>query len=75
MAQAIKRPFSVLLLEIFAVVSGLFNIATGVFAIVDRNNLELVFKSQLTPDQLLWSGIILIIFGGIKASHDTSGWC
>ena len=65
MAQ-MKRPWTITLVEVLAVISGLFGVAAGIFTIADRDNLELVVKTQLTPDQLLWLGILMITVGSIK---------
>lgn len=65
MAQ-MQRPWTITLVEVLAVISGLFGVAAGIFTIADRDNLDLIAKTQLTPDQLLWLGIILIAVGAIK---------
>lgn len=61
-----KRPFGVSLLSVLVVVAGIINIGWGVFFILDRNAVDLVAQTGLTPSQLLWTGIAWLIFGAMQ---------
>jgi uncharacterized membrane protein len=62
----IKRPWEITTIQVLASISGVFAMASGIFMTLDRNSLELAEKAQLTADQLLWTGILLVVIGAIK---------
>lgn len=66
MAKTAQRPFGITLLMIYGSLLGLANIALGIFAILDRNDVALLGQSFHSNDQLLAAGIVAIVFGSAQ---------
>lgn len=71
-----RRPASVTFLSVLGVIQGLVAIALGIFVIADRNDTEFLrhinetdalADHQVTPDQLLTWGLIIVVAGALSA--------
>jgi hypothetical protein len=66
MAQTTEqRPGGITLIVVLAVISGILNILSGIFVIIDRHDHRLISESGATADELIWAGIFTIIIGVI----------
>jgi hypothetical protein len=63
--EHVKRPGGVTLLVVLGLIQGIASIAGGIFLVIDKDNAELLDKSAMSENQLLGSGIGLIIVGTI----------
>lgn len=66
MSQAVRTtrpPFGVSFLVVLGVIQGVIGIFVGFFVIFDREDVDLVVQSQMTPNELLWAGIFGVILG------------
>lgn len=59
------RPGGVTLIMVLGILSGLLNIASGIFVIIDRDTHQLQRSSGSTADELLAAGIVAIVFGAL----------
>ncbi len=57
------RPGGVTVIMVLGILSGLLNIASGIFVIVDRHTRQLQNSSGSTGDELLAAGIVTILIG------------
>ena len=57
------RPGGVTLIVVLAVISGILNILSGIFVIIDRHDHRLLSESGASADELIWAGIFTIIVG------------
>lgn len=63
--EHVKRPGGVTLLVVLGLIQGIASIAGGIFLVVDKNDAELLDKAAMSENQLLGSGIGLIIGGTV----------
>ena len=60
-----RRPAGITLIVILGYLNGIVTMLVGLFAILDRDDADLVRESHLSSDQLLWWGLVAIAFGVI----------
>lgn len=60
-----NTPTQVMFISILGYISGIANIAAGIFLILDKNSLELIVKSGHSSSELFWYGVWAIVIGSI----------
>jgi hypothetical protein len=60
----VARPGGITLLTVLGIINGIVSIGAGLFLIFDRDDPELIEQTKLSENQLMGSGIGMIVFGG-----------
>lgn len=63
--EHVARPGGVTLLVVLGLINGIASIAGGIFLVIDKDDAELLDQVKMSENQLLGSGIGLIIGGTI----------
>ncbi len=62
----VRRPWEITLLVILGYLGGLFNLLTGIFVMLDKNNEEFLQGIYYTENQLIWIGLLVALVGVVQ---------
>jgi hypothetical protein len=63
--EHVRRPGGVTLLVVLGIINGIGGIIAGLVLVLDRDDAKLIDRASMSKDQLLWTGILVMIAGAV----------